>query len=115
IPGATLKLTSTETNETREIQSGGDGDYTMDALRPGAYQLEVTKEGFKKEVTPVTVAVNQTVRLNVNLLVGGVVDPVVIIEDKEIEEDSASLSTVIENTQITGLPLDGRNFYELSL
>ena len=31
------------------------------------------------------------------------------------ERDTASLGSVIENRQITGLPLDGRNFYELSL
>jgi hypothetical protein len=29
--------------------------------------------------------------------------------------DSPALGTVIENRQVTGLPLDGRNFYELSL
>src|SRR5678815_5688216 len=33
----------------------------------------------------------------------------------DLNEDSASLSTVIENSQIKGLPLDGRNFYELTL
>ena len=32
-----------------------------------------------------------------------------------MKKESASLGTVIENRQITGLPLDGRNFYELSL
>src|SRR3989441_11890339 len=32
-----------------------------------------------------------------------------------VKKDSASLGTVIENRQVVGLPLDGRNFYELSL
>ena len=35
--------------------------------------------------------------------------------DPHLKKDSASLGTVIENRQVTGLPLDGRNFYELSL
>ena len=35
--------------------------------------------------------------------------------DPQLKKDSASLGTVIENRQVTGLPLDGRNFYELSL
>ncbi len=115
IVGATIKLTSTETNETRDVQSGADGDYTIDSVRPGSYQLEVTRDGFKKEVIPFTVAVNQSVRLDVDLLVAGLSDRFVIIEPKDLKEDSASLSTVIENTQIKGLPLDGRNFYELTL
>ena len=32
-----------------------------------------------------------------------------------LKKDSASLGSVIDNRQVTGLPLDGRNFYELSL
>jgi hypothetical protein len=115
IPGAALKLTSTETNETREAQTGADGDYTIDALRPGSYQLEVTRDGFKKEVIPVTVAVNQSVRMDVDLLVSAMSDRFVLIEPEPLKEDSASLSTVIDTPQITGLPLDGRNFYELTL
>ncbi|HEU0252504.1 MAG TPA: TonB-dependent receptor, partial [Pyrinomonadaceae bacterium] len=37
------------------------------------------------------------------------------VYNPELKKDSPSLGTVIENRQITGLPLDGRNFYELSL
>ena len=39
----------------------------------------------------------------------------ILSEPVPLKKDSASLGTVIENRQITGLPLDGRNFYELSL
>ncbi|HEX5832449.1 MAG TPA: TonB-dependent receptor, partial [Pyrinomonadaceae bacterium] len=35
--------------------------------------------------------------------------------EANLKRDTASLGTVVENRQITGLPLDGRNFYELSL
>ena len=35
--------------------------------------------------------------------------------ERPLNKESASLETVIANTQITGLPLDGRNFYELTL
>ena len=35
--------------------------------------------------------------------------------EAHLKKDTASLGTVIENRQVTGLPLDGRNFYELSL
>jgi hypothetical protein len=115
IAGAEIKLTSQETNETRTIQSGADGEYSIGSLRPGPYQMEVTKQGFNKEVVPVTLSVNQTVRLDVDLAVGGISDPVVTIEAKDIKEDSASLSTIIENPLVKGLPLDGRNFYELTL
>jgi len=114
VPGAEIKLINTETNEAREVKTGADGEYTIDAVRPGSYQLEATSNGFRKEVIPLTVAVNQAVRLDVEFFVSGG-DRFVIVEPKDLKEDSASLSTVVEKTQITGLPLDGRNFYELSL
>src|SRR5262249_19946265 len=43
---------------------------------------------------------------------GGVID---MIDEANLQKDTPSLGTVIENRQITGLPLDGRNFYELAL
>ncbi len=40
---------------------------------------------------------------------------VVLAPGTELKKESASLGTVIENRQVSGLPLDGRNFYELTL
>src|SRR4029079_6949060 len=38
-----------------------------------------------------------------------------ILPPTELKKDSGSVGTVIENRQVEGLPLDGRNFYELTL
>jgi len=115
VPGAEIKLISTETNQTRTVESDAEGNYTISELRPGAYKLEVTKDGFQKQIIGFTVAVNQAERVDVDLALRGASDTLVFIEPEPLQEESGSLSTVIENTQITGLPLDGRNFYELSL
>ena len=54
--------------------------------------------------------------MDVILAVGQLSDPTGRIHfDPQLKKDSASLGTVIENRQVTGLPLDGRNFYELQL
>ena len=45
---------------------------------------------------------------------GFTADGIVLTPD-QLKKDSAAVGTVIENTQVIGLPLDGRNFYELSL
>ena len=39
----------------------------------------------------------------------------VILLPADLKKDSAALGAVIENRQVDGLPLDGRNFYELTL
>src|SRR5258705_12851708 len=60
----------------------------------------------------------QDVRVDAYLQVAQVSDPYdihIISTEGELKKDSSDLGTVIENRQVVGLPLDGRNFYELSL
>src|SRR6201991_404175 len=119
IPGAEVRLTNSETNETRSTTSGVEGEYTLSSLPPGTYRLEVESKGFDPyRYDRVVLNVNQELRADVSLTVLGpaVVDDFVVPSPvSELKKDSASLGAVIENRQVEGLPLDGRNFYELSL
>src|SRR5215813_9185639 len=117
IQGAQLKLIEEGTNETRAVKTDESGDFTISLLRPGAYRLEVEREGFQKSSEPLVVRVNQEVRLDVTMYVAGThVDPVIVADAASpLKYESASLGAVIDNRQVTGLPLDGRNFLELSL
>src|SRR5262245_46835463 len=117
IPGAQLKLIEQETNEARIVKTDGNGDYTISLLRPGAYRLEVEHEGFRKSSETLIVRVNQEARLDVALEVAGAsVDPIIVADAASpLKYEGSSLGAVIDNRQVTGLPLDGRNFLELSL
>ena len=117
IPGAEITLTSKETGEERTVTSNGQGQYSISSLRPGEYEIKVAAQNFKTSTRTVDVPVNQELRVDANMDVGGPTAdfPVVITEPKNIKEDSASLGTVIDTNQVNGLPLDGRNFYELTL
>jgi hypothetical protein len=119
MPGASIKLVSEETGEARTTVSGSDGSFTIVSLRPGRYRLEVTMTGFAPySYQWISLNVNQEVAVDVSMSVAGpnvdqnmtVISPV-----SALKKDSASIGTVIENRQVDGLPLDGRNFYELSL
>jgi len=116
IQGADVKLTNTETNESRNVRSGADGEYSISSVRPGSYKLRVETQGFTASEQSINLSVNQELRLDVDLVPGGTTtDLGVTVEAKDLKEDSASLGTVIDNNQVVGLPLDGRNFYELTL
>jgi hypothetical protein len=116
IRGAEIKIVNRETGETRTTNSGENGEYTLTSLPPGNYRLEISASGFATLPREFALAVNQALRIDAVLVVAGVSDPYLIISSPdELKKDSASLGTVIGNRQVVNLPLDGRNFYELSL
>jgi hypothetical protein len=116
IANAQVKATQLETNETRAAVSNVSGDFALTLLRPGTYQLVVENKGFHRFATEVIVAVSQDVRLDVTLQVSAATDPPMLIREYGLLKQSSSAhGAVIDNPQVTGLPLDGRNFLELSL
>ena len=48
--GATVTLTSRETNRTQQTRSGEGGYYRFDRLPPGSYVLTAELSGFKRAV-----------------------------------------------------------------
>ncbi len=115
VPQTEIKLTNSETAETRSITSGSEGEYSFSSLRPGSYELTATASGFRVFKRTIELAVNQELRFDVDLGIGLDGDGVEIKEPADLQRDSSALSTIIDRSQITGLPLDGRNFFELTL
>lgn len=118
IPAATVKAINVATNESRTVLSDEQGSYAISSLAPGTYRVEIEASGFARRIiTQVHLQVNQELRLDARLQVAEVKEAPEDLYSPEplLKQDSASLGTVIGQREITGLPLDGRNFYELSL
>lgn len=116
LSGVTLRLVQEETGAVRTATSGAEGEFVVSSLPAGAYRLEVEAAGYKKYLQNLVLQVNQVLRVDVALEIGSLAEEVTVTAPPtELKKDSASLSTVIDNRQIAGLPLDGRNFFELSL
>ena len=113
---AMVSLSQEGTNRTRSMISGPRGRVFFSLLPPGSYRLTVELAGFRKHVQRFDLRVSQRAYVDIHLQRGNVDEEVVVVADRVgLKRDSAALGAVIENHQITGLPLDGRNFYELSL
>jgi hypothetical protein len=68
VAGAEVKATQTATNAVQTATSGTAGEYTLPALPPGTYTLEVSKEGFGKfSQNEVVVLQNAASTVNVSL------------------------------------------------
>jgi hypothetical protein len=117
IAGAQVKVTEQQTNQTRTAASDELGDYAISLLRPGTYRIEIDQTGFGKYASTFALQVNQELRLDIALKIGSVQvdDNTIVAPLGVLKHEGASLGAVIDNRQVTGLPLDGRNFLELSL
>lgn len=118
LPGAAVKATNIDTRFSRSTTTGSSGDYRIEYLPVGTYNVEVEAGGFKKFVQEnVVLAVDQTQALNVVLAIGTQTETVTVTETPSlIDTNTAVLGRTVQQAEIIGLPLVNRNAYaELSL
>ena len=116
VGGAGITLTDEATNKKRQAVTDARGEFLISLVSPGTYRLEVERDGYRKHEQLLALEVDQELRVDVPLLAGNRTETIDVTATRAIvRTDSAALGTVIDNRSITGLPLDGRNFYELAL
>jgi hypothetical protein len=117
VPGAGLTLESQDTRAQRVTHSDGAGRYSFEQLPPGMYRLTAQAPGFRTEtVTGVKLTVSLKALLDIRLRVGEILIETLVTDAPElVETRDASLSTVMENTAIRELPLNGRDVAQLAL
>lgn len=113
VKDAKVTATNVATGESREATTGDEGSYTMPALDPGVYRIEVTAQGFSPSVieqVKLDTASRQAV--DVTLTVGNVSGEAVTVtaEAPLAETESSVRGDLITGQQVTDLPIPQRNF-----
>src|SRR5881628_2355994 len=116
LPGASVTLTNTATGLTRSVVSDSKGEYTAPLLPTGTYSVTAEMGGFKKtSMSNVHVGVDQKVRTDFRLELGQMTEAVTIqAETPLVQTGSSDLSVTVEGKTIESLPLNGRNFVNLT-
>jgi carboxypeptidase family protein len=116
IAGASVTVTNTGTDRQSTVTSNELGYYSVPALPPGNYRVEVTSKGFKKTVRELELQVAQLGVADFKLDVGEVTQQIIVEAGSPVinAQDSA-LGEVVEGRQIEEMPLNGRNFTQLAL
>jgi len=116
-PNVQVTSANEETGEIRRAVSGPGGEFTLSVLPPGPYRLEAQMAGFQRYVGKgIRLQVGQDLRINIVLKPGGPAEEITVtVKQDLVKTDAMDVGTVIENRQIVNLPLDGRNFLQLSL
>jgi len=115
VPGASVTVTSLDTNRVFEGTTNEVGNYVIANLQRGQYQIEVTSPGFKKFVRRgIVLEMQQQAKVDVVLEVGDVSESIEVIGDAPLlETTDSTVGKVIDNRRIVALPLNSRNVFTL--
>ncbi|HEU0005007.1 MAG TPA: carboxypeptidase-like regulatory domain-containing protein, partial [Terriglobia bacterium] len=117
VPNVKIVATNQGTKIEYTAQSNESGVYTIPFLPIGSYVVTGEVSGFKKVVTnPIKLEVNQTARVDVKLELGEVTQTIEVEGVAPIlQTESTTVGQLISGTTTVNLPLNGRNFQQLTL
>jgi hypothetical protein len=115
VSGASVSVANVGTGFNQTSNTNELGYYSVPALPPGHYRVEVTQKSFKKVVRELDLQVAQTAVADFSLEVGDVTQSVIVEAGSPvINPADSAIGEVVESRQITELPLNGRNFTQLA-
>ncbi len=116
VVGATVTLRDVGTNASSQATTTELGAYSFPAVSVGVYEVIVKAGSFKEFLARnVEVHVSTATEVDAKLELGAS-NEVVTVEasDIQVQTTTADVGAVIEGTQVRELPLNGRNFMELT-
>jgi Carboxypeptidase regulatory-like domain len=116
VTGAVVTVTNPSTNTQRIVSTNSSGIYDVPALMPGTYNLKIEMKGFTTQVrNDIELQVAQVARIDVTLQLGNVSEVVEVTGGAPVlQTETTDIGTVVENRRIEDLPLNGRNYLQLT-
>jgi len=117
IPGATITAINTQTGDKASTTTNRSGQHVLPGLTPGTYRIEVDKQGFKGIIEAgLVLHVQDAVQINFHMAVGSSSESVTVnASQNNINTTDGTVSTVIDQSYIANMPLNGRSFQDLIL
>jgi hypothetical protein len=112
---ASIAVRNVRTNLVRQSKTDDNGIFNVPALQPGIYNIEVSREGFKRaRMGDFQVQVNQVASVNLTLEVGAVSESVTVTGGVSLlQAETSTIGNVVGTKAIEELPLNGRQFLQL--
>ena len=114
IPGATVTAKSVNTGAERTVKTGGAGDYLIQDLLPGLYDVTANSSGLAPFAGRVEVTVGGKATLDLQLSVGKTTAVVEVVGagGTTVNTQTQELSQIVDTTQMADLPSLNRNAYD---
>jgi hypothetical protein len=116
IPNAKVTAVNEGTGLTRTVQADSSGEYTLASLPTGRYTIMTEMTGFKAlALSNIELSVDQRARIDLKLELGAMSESISVEATSPLLQTSSSeLGTTVKAEQIEALPLNGRNFVNLT-
>jgi hypothetical protein len=116
VPAASVTITDVAKSQVvKSLSTDDDGRFNALDIQPGQYSAAIEKPGFKKSIVNFQVDVNRQVALgNITLAIGEVNQTVAVdAVAPPIDTNSMDKAYVVDQQQISQLPMNGRNWIAL--
>ena len=116
MPGVAVTVTNKDTGLERKMATSAEGIFSAASLPAGAYNIKAVAGGFRTLEQSATVQIGQVTTVDLEMQVGAEAEVISVqAEAAQINYDSHEISGVITHSKIESLPLNGRNFLQLSM
>ncbi len=110
VGGAAVNVTYPATGLTRNAVTNNSGVFLLAGLPVGHAVVETAKTGFRPIKAELDLSVGETRTLNLALQLGGVDTSVEVVAEADLQRNNAAVGATFDNTQISQLPINGRNW-----
>src|SRR5712672_1810690 len=115
VPRAAVVINSQGTGEKRDLATDAEGNFSVQFLTPGSYDLTVRAAGFEPFIlNGVQVQITEVSRVKIQLTISGAKEQIAVsAKPPLLQTENATLGRVIGRNTTDELPLVNRNFTEI--
>jgi hypothetical protein len=110
VPGVTITVTSTQTQQTHTVVTDGSGFYTFPNLQPGRYDISIELQGFKKiNRSGVQLDAASALTMDFGLETGSLSEEITVTAEASLLQTDVAVRKTVEAKDIELLSFSGRN------
>lgn len=116
VQDALVTARQTETNLANSARTDREGRFRFPYLRVGQYDITVHAQGFADAARSITLTIGSAFELPVSLTIESPETNVTVIGESAVLEGARTqIAGTVSQTEVSALPLNGRNFLDLAL
>ena len=116
VRGAVLSLRNLSTGRIESVTTGDGGEFRFHYVGAGDYLLKIAADGFAPQELPIRLAIGQAFYLPIRLALPSKAQTLDVTDSAPLVETAKTqFSSLVNESEIKEMPLNGRNYLDLAL